>query len=61
MKYYIDTMLKYSLKQIIGNQHRIPYFGNKKLLIVVFFTFFNYIFVYILIKKNINYGICKRI
>lgn len=54
-------MLKYSLKQIIENQHKIQYFGNKKLLNVVFFTFFNYIFVYILIKKNINYGICQRI
>ncbi len=44
-------MLKYSLKLLIGNQHKIQYFGNKKLLNVVFFTFFNYIFVYILIKK----------
>ncbi|PWW27562.1 hypothetical protein DEU40_10661 [Chryseobacterium sp. AG844] len=44
-------MLKYSLKLLAGNELKFQYFGNKKRLNVVFFTFFNYIFVYILIKK----------
>lgn len=46
---------------MIEISRKIQYLDTKNYKNVVFFTFFNYIFVYILIKKNINYGICQRI
>lgn len=44
-------MLKYSLKQMKEILYKIQYLNTKNCKNVVFFTFFNYIFVYILIKK----------